>query len=149
MHDPEMRLTPHFRLSEFDCKDGTRVPQTLITGLVYLCEWWLEPFRAEFGRTDIMSGFRTVSHNGFVGGATRSVHLGKTNLPGRERHSVTRAAAADVFPHTGTVKEWHAWAVAHRKRSRHLAAKGRGGIGLYVKQEFLHLDTASLRDWTG
>lgn len=143
------RVTAHFDLREFACRDGTEVPAYGRSGLTLLCKEWLEPFRSQFGPVRVLSGFRTPAHNRAVGGASKSVHMMTTVLPSRPARSRTVAAAADVRAATGDVAAWARWAKEHRARNPHLAKKGRGGIGVYVGQGFVHLDTASNRDWTG
>lgn len=143
------RLSPHFALAEFDCRDGSPVPAAHRAAILHLVEWWLEPLRHEFGRTTIVSGYRTARHNASVGGARASVHMLTTPLPSRPAGSATRAAAADVRCERGRPGDWAAWARRHRARSAHLAREGRGGIGTYLTSGFVHLDTAQLRDWAG
>ncbi len=68
--------TAHFGLHEFACKDGTAVPTDLCGHVQKLMEQ-LEVLRTELGNTPIkvISGYRTVSYNTRIGGATRSRHL--------------------------------------------------------------------------
>lgn len=151
------RLTHHFTVEEFDCHDGTQIPSAWYPAFVRVCEWWLEPIRDQFGPVHVVSGFRTVSHNTMVGGAVHSVHLVKTPLPLGEHHPPANvrpersrmAVAADVVPARGNPAAWAAWARKFRKANRHLGPQGRGGVGEYVASGFVHLDTATLRDWHG
>ncbi len=70
--DGEKRLSPHFKVKEFRCKDGsdTILIDTNLVGL-------LETVRAKCGNRplNITSAYRNKSHNQAVGGATRSQHL--------------------------------------------------------------------------
>lgn len=117
----DRRLTPHFKLSEFRCKDGTAVPENTIEGLQKLCESVLEPMRAKFGVCTVSSGFRTKSHNELVGGASRSYH----------RYDLRPGfAAADVKFRDGSPGEW--FALADR------ILGNAGGAGRY--NTFLHAD---------
>lgn len=149
------RLSPHFTVEEFDCHDGTQVQPEWYDDIARLCEWILEPLRSEFGPVKVISGYRTASHNRHVGGAPHSVHLLTTPLPGGERRPRSSerrspaplAAAADVIPSRGSAVAWATWARALRAAHAHLGPQGRGGVGLYVSQGFVHLDTGPARDW--
>lgn len=142
-----VKLTDHFTLDEFQSRDGVRMPHHLIEDARLLCQWWLEPLRAEFGAVVVRSGWRSPAHNMAVGGARRSVHLGQTPMP---RPSGTRdqtAMAADCSPRTGTPVAWVRWAQEHRRKHPHLGQRARGGIGRYSSGGFVHLDTSAMRDW--
>lgn len=69
--DGEKLLSPHFKVKEFKCKDGS--DKILISDeLIKL----LEKIRGHFNRTlRINSGYRTVAYNKKVGGSPRSQHL--------------------------------------------------------------------------
>jgi uncharacterized protein YcbK (DUF882 family) len=70
-----MQITAHFKRSEFDCKDGTIVPEKFMTNLKLLCKN-LEVIRLYFHRFIIInSGFRSSQHNKDVGGSSKSYHL--------------------------------------------------------------------------
>lgn len=138
------RISQHFTVEEFDCHDGTRVPAAAVPALERLAVEWLEPFRREFGPTIVLSGYRTSSYNRRVGGAAGSYHL----------NYVTAARsldglAADLRPARGTVSDWYRWAVALRADRPRLGRAGRGGIGRYPTQRFVHLDTGPRREWAG
>lgn len=143
------RLTTHFVIEEFDSHDGRLVPAVLVPGIRLWCELWGEPLRQKFGAVTILSGYRSVAHNTAVGGAPASVHLGKSLLPNRASGSKLRAAAGDVQCARGTYADWDDWAHWHRSRTPELQSKGRGGIGSYPLQHFVHLDTWQRRDWVG
>ena len=69
--DGEAYLSPHFRVQEFRCKDGSD-PVFVDTALVEL----LEQLRVHFGKAvTITSGYRTPAHNAKVGGSKSSQHL--------------------------------------------------------------------------
>lgn len=69
------KLTAHFDWEEFDCKDGTPVPKEY-WGNVQLLATNLEALRRVLGLPiQIVSGFRTKTHNKAVGGAPSSQHL--------------------------------------------------------------------------
>lgn len=144
-----LRISEHFTIEEFDCRDGTHVPAAAVGGLWRLAQWWLEPMRDEFGPVVVHSGYRTPTYNASVGGAQRSVHLLRTEMTGLSAGSTVRACAADVSPARRGAVEWARWAQEHRRRHAHLGKRGRGGIGRYVGQGFVHLDTSTSRDWQG
>lgn len=73
--DEKGRMSPHFHIREFDCRDGTRVPEAAIPALKHLCQNYLEPLRNSGGIVHINSGFRTRAYNASVGGASNSVHI--------------------------------------------------------------------------
>ena len=70
--DGPKQLTPHFRVEEFACKDGT--DKILIDEALPVL---LEQMRAYLGcsKINIRSGYRTESHNKSVGGSPTSKHL--------------------------------------------------------------------------
>lgn len=141
------RISKHFVIEEFDCRDGTRVPLAAVTGLIHWAHYFGEPMRERFGLCTVQSGYRTPAYNERIGGAPMSVHLMRTPLPRRVPNSPTLAVAADVSFATGSAVSWAHWAQTLRHRNPHLAKRGRGGIGRYVTSRFIHLDTGPLRDW--
>ena len=70
--DGALHLTPHFRVREFACRDGSD-PIFVEEELAAL----LEAIRLHFGRpVAITSGFRTAAHNASIPGASpHSQHL--------------------------------------------------------------------------
>lgn len=70
-----MKLTEHFKLEDFSCRDGTPYPWPWIEErLRPLCNA-LEIVRTITGRPMIItSGYRTEGYNRKVGGATKSRH---------------------------------------------------------------------------
>jgi uncharacterized protein YcbK (DUF882 family) len=124
------RAGKFFLVSEFDSKDGVTVPASAERELEVLVETLLDPLRRRFGRTIVLSGYRTIGHNRAVGGAPRSFHL-YTLEPGR-------GVAADVRCARGRPDDWH----------RFLNELGAGGLGIYGL--FVHVDTRRVRSrWTG
>lgn len=118
------RISPHFVVSEFACHDGTPVPAAAIRPLTALCVRYLEPLRAEFGRTTIVSGHRPTRYNAEHGGAPRSQHVyGKHGF----------GVAADVVCERGRPTDWF----------RFLDALGAGGLGLY--DSWVHVDNRNSR----
>ena len=103
--DGEAYLSPHFRVQEFRCKDGSD-PVFVDTALVEL----LEQLRAHFGKAvTITSGYRTPAHNAKAGGTRFSQHL--------------YGRAADIRVQGASVEEVAACA----ERLLH----GCGGVGRY------------------
>jgi hypothetical protein len=132
------RLSKHFVVEEFDCKDGTKVKSREYKGLQYLCRQYLEPMRAKFGACSVHSGYRTRAYNQRVGGASQSFHI----YPAHDGND----QAADVSFARGTPSQWHAYANSIRRRKR----RGRGGLGLYPTQGFVHIDIRDYKsDWRG
>lgn len=69
------QLTKNFHRSEFDCKDGTRVPVKYKNNLIKLATN-LQVIRDDLNAPiTISSGYRTEMHNRKVGGAKHSQHL--------------------------------------------------------------------------
>jgi uncharacterized protein YcbK (DUF882 family) len=117
-------------MSEFDSRDGRRVPASAHSEVRLLVSRYLDPLREHFGPTVVTSGFRSLTHNQAVGGAPRSFHRYDLR-PGR-------GVAADVRPARGTVAEWLAF----------LDELGAGGLGVYA--HFVHVDTRKHRArWEG
>lgn len=112
-------LSAHFRVSEFDCHDGRKVPAVAIPALKLLAFLLLEPMRAEFGACTVLSGYRPEDYNRRIGGARASQHI----------YELTpESVAADlVFAH-GTPRDWY----------RKADELGAGGLGLYPS--FVHVD---------
>jgi uncharacterized protein YcbK (DUF882 family) len=124
------RLSEHFTVEEFDCRDGTKVHPRDHDGLEYLCRTFLEPLRKKYGPVRINSGFRTATYNRKIGGASNSFHV-YTAHDGNDQ-------AADVSCRKGGPKEWHRTLNTIRKIHR----DGKGGLGLY--STFVHVD---IRDY--
>ena len=117
--DGSTKLTAHFRVREFRCKDGSdaifideKLPKLLEQIRVY----------AENAVT-ITSAYRTVTYNARpeVGGARGSLH--------------TKGQAADIITKGRTVEQIAKFA----------QAIGAGGVGLYTAKNFVHVDTRATR----
>ena len=71
----QIYVTPHFKFSEFSCKDGTPVPNHLLFN-VRMLAGCLEVLRGHFQLPIIInSAYRTESYNRKVGGVSASQHL--------------------------------------------------------------------------
>ena len=137
------QLSAHFTLPEFNCHDGTPVPRVAIPALERLCRDVLEPLRAEFGSCTVLSGYRHRAYNASIGGAPQSQHI----------YDLTPdSVAVDIRFVRGDPVAW-------RKAARRAMVKayGRrgwlrkaGGIGLYVRSGFVHVDSRPYRaEWQG
>ena len=119
----KLYLSKHFQVEEFACKDGSDT--------VWVAEELpdvLESIRAQAGGKPmtVLSGYRTPSYNVKVGGAEYSQHVYGT--------------AADIC-----VKGVGVDTLAKYAR---IAMPERGGVGIYAKQGFVHVDTRSEKaDW--
>ena len=121
----KLYLSKHFQAKEFACRDSSDT--------VWVAEELLdvlESIRAQAGGKPmtVLSGYRTPSYNTKVGGAEYSQHVYGT--------------AADIC-----VKGVDVNTLAKYAR---IAMPERGGVGIYVKQGFCHVDVREARaDWTG
>jgi len=117
----EVQLSKNFVLSEFHCRDGTRVPsmyydnlKTLVYNLQMLRDCIEKPII-------ILSGYRTIEHNKAVNGSRKSYHL--------------TAQAADFIVPSIMIETLHE-IVGHLIRNGSMKP---GGLGLY--DTFIHYDT--------
>lgn len=132
------RLSKHFVVEEFDCKDGTLVKSREYKGLSYLCRQYLEPMRKRFGPCTVHSGYRTRTWNHIVGGEPGSYHIYSMH-DGNDQ-------AVDVSFAQGSPESWGAFANSIRRIKR----SGKGGIGIYPSKGFVHLDIRDYKaDWRG
>lgn len=129
-------ITPNFRVSEFDCKDGTPYPQEWIEGrLVPLAES-IQEIRDEVDMPIvIVSGYRSPSYNQRIKarrGDASGVATNSQHMEGR---------AADIMCPGITTKELHEIAMhmhMHGKLTRF------GAIVLYPESGWVHVDTLKL-----
>lgn len=121
-----MKLTSNFTLQEFDCKDGTPVPQQFIPNVQKLAEQ-LQTLRDYIGEPVMItgSGYRTPSHNAKVGGARNSQHL--------------TASGADINARNYTPRQLSKIIEKLIKEKKML----QGGIGVY--KGFVHYDIRGTR----
>ena len=113
-------MTKNFSVHEFNCKDGTPVPQELFPNLETLAKQ-LQVIRDHIGEPlQVLSGYRSPAHDKKVGGKTKSYHM--------------KAMAADLACKSLTPKKLHSLILS-------LIAQGKiknGGVGLYPG--FVHYD---------
>lgn len=70
-----MKLTTNFSLEEFDCRDGSEMPESVRTNITKLAEQ-MQIIRDHFGKAiTINSGYRSPDYNKRIGGAKYSQHL--------------------------------------------------------------------------
>lgn len=123
------QMSPHFRVREFDCKDGRKVPAVAVPALRRLCTVYLEPMRAAFGPCHVMSGYRPADYNRRIGGASLSQHIYELG---------PESVAADLIFRFGTPADW----------ARLADQLGAGGVGRYPT--FVHVDNRGGRArWSG
>lgn len=110
----------NFKITEFDCNDGTAVPPKYYTNVQNLMKQ-LEVLRSELGSSiSINSAYRPSKYNKAVGGGSNSQHL--------------YAKASDIVVKGYTPKQVHA-------KIEELTKAGKmtqGGLGLY--KTFVHYD---------
>ena len=70
-----MELTKNFSKKEFDSKDGSKMPDSILVNIMKLaCN--LQRLRDVIGKPILInSGYRSPSHNAKVGGSPNSQHL--------------------------------------------------------------------------
>jgi hypothetical protein len=130
------RVSPHFRAIEFATKDGSPIPIRALPGIKRHANRFLEPMRARFGPCHVVSGYRHKAYNRSIGGATDSRH-------DWDRHP--DATATDLVFADGTPEQW----AAELRRLR-AQTGGTGGIGVYPRSGFVHVDSRPYAaDWSG
>lgn len=117
------QLSAHFKVREFACGDGSDA--VLVAPRLVMV---LETIRTHFGTAvRINSGYRTPQYNAKVGGVAHSQHCYGTaaDITVRGQAPATVAAfARQIMP------DW-------------------GGVGVYARKGFTHIDVREKRsDWT-
>jgi uncharacterized protein YcbK (DUF882 family) len=119
------KITTNFSLEEFNCKDGSEMPNDVMINIIKLAKN-LQVLRDSVGKTiTITSGYRSPKYNLKIGGAKDSQH--------------TKGTAADIKVKGMTPKE-----VA--KVIEGLIASGKmtqGGIGIYPS--WVHYDCRKIK----
>ena len=130
-------LSAHFKATEFYCNDGSACPIVARTAMVNLCEDYLEPLRAKFGMCLLLSGYRHELYNASIGGARASQHIYEHNF---------ESVAADIRFQRGSPQMW----AIEAKQLRINRNGGNGGIGVYPRSNFIHVDNRMYKaDWSG
>jgi len=116
-----MKLTKNFSLAEFDCKDGTKVPEKYIKNAQEVANN-LQVLRDYLGVPVSItgSGYRTPAHNKKVGGAKNSQHLtcSAADINAKDISPKVLAATIETLIATKKMKQ--------------------GGVGIYPN--FIHYD---------
>ena len=122
--DGNTKLTSNFLVKEFACRDGSDV--VLIHPMLPLV---LQCVRMHFkAAVTVNSGYRTVTYNQTVGGVAKS------------QHCLGTAADITVAGHTP----------AEVKAFLRQLMPDWGGVGVYAKQNFTHVDMRREKaDWAG
>jgi hypothetical protein len=124
--------TDLFVVAEFDCRDGTPVPEASVPALKALVQGYLLPLRKAGGPVHVNSGFRTLAYNRSIGGASMSIHVYNASW----QHSPW-AVAADHWQEgrsPGAVQAWHD------------ANTRPDGMGYY--SSFTHVDNRNRIGWS-
>jgi len=115
-----MKLTANFTLREFECNDGTTVPEKYISNVNKLA-YNLQVLRDELKKPiHINSGYRHTAYNKRIGGAKFSQHL--------------TASASDITVRDITPKKLARTILKLIKQGK----MNEGGVGLY--NGFVHYD---------
>ena len=119
-----MKLTENFSVHEFKCRDGSVVPEDLMSNVQELAEN-LQVLREHIGKPIIViSGYRSPKYNRKIGGARRSQHM--------------KAKAADIVVPGMKPDEVREVILALIKEGK----MKKGGVGRYTT--FIHYD---VRGW--
>jgi uncharacterized protein YcbK (DUF882 family) len=121
-----MKLTNNFWLKEFNCKDGTIVPERLIGNVQLLAEQ-LQTLRDVIGEPiQINSAYRHGAYNQSIGGSKNSQHI--------------LAKAADIVVGEGFTPKLIVGTIEALIASGEMME---GGLGLY--DNFVHYDIRGVR----
>lgn len=122
--DGSKKLSTNFTVKEFACKDGSDA--VLVAPRLVMV---LQSIRSHFGVPVVIhSAYRTPQYNDKVGGVAHSQHCYGTAADISVRGQTPAAVAAYARQ---LMPDW-------------------GGVGIYSKQGFTHIDTREVRaDWNG
>lgn len=117
-------ISKNFSMWEFDCKDGTSVPEEFKPNVKRLVLEVLQPLRNYFRQpVHIHSGYRTEAYNESCGGVQNSQHL--------------TGMAADIDFDDVSEDDVQTFVKGYML-CRHLFYKHGGGVGWY--ESFTHVD---------
>ena len=133
--DRSRKLSDNFYLYEFDCRDGTPVPEHLVDSLAAFVLKNLQTLREFFGAPiTVTSGYRHEAYNKAIKGSQNSYHI--YDAPGREGKF-----AVDFVVH------------GRDPQTVYTAIEGliRLGLlddgGLHAYDNFIHYDSGPRRRW--
>ena len=116
-----LKLTENFNIEEFDCNDGTKVPEKYVSNAKKVAEN-LQVLRDYLVESVSItgSGYRTKEHNDKIGGAKESQHLtaNGADINAKNKTPKQLAAIIEKLIKAGKMEE--------------------GGIGIY--KGFVHYD---------
>jgi Peptidase M15 len=124
--------SPNFSWAEFDCNDGTPIPEKSKPAIRHWCLTVGEPVRARYGPVHVNSGFRHKLYNARIGGEPNSVHI--YDFPGRLPPEDDGAVAVDFRCERGSPRDWYEF-----------TAGKADGRGLYAT--FHHADNRNRIGW--
>lgn len=144
------KITEHFSLEEFACKDGAPYPQEWISDrLTPLCQM-LEVVREACDHpVTVLCGYRSAAYNERLRQRGLTGESGTTGVAQHSQH--TEGKAADITVFGMTVADLY-------KKIMDLQKAGKlpkiGGVGFYPHQGFCHVDiyrlpSGTLRKWVG
>ena len=141
-------VTPHFKLHEFDCKDGTPYPSEWVESRLFVLCDVLETIRERSGGAiHIVSGYRSPTYNqGLRKAGLRGEHA-STGVAEKSQH--TEGRAADIACFGMTTDNLHSLIKTLWEDG---ALPGLGGLAKYPLHGFTHVDTwikapGKLRTW--
>lgn len=146
-----MKISEHFDLDEFACPDGVVYPEEWVHTRLPPLLRVLETIRHAIGdrRTTVLCGYRTIAYNQRLRERGLNGERHTTGVALHSQHCEGRAADIQVFGVTTHVL--HSLIL-----ELHEAGKlpDLGGVGLYEKLGFVHVDTyrlatGQLRKWEG
>jgi uncharacterized protein YcbK (DUF882 family) len=141
-------ITPHFRLDEFACKDGTPYPREWIESRLQPLADMLEKIREKVGHPiTIVCGYRSPEYNEKLRQRGLQGERGQTGVAKNSQHTEGNAADISCFGMT-TDNLFSAIKVIWEDGE----IPALGGIGRYTAHGFVHVDTmikapGKLRTW--
>lgn len=135
-------ITPHFRVHEFDCKDGTPYPEQWIAERLQPLANALERIRTKIGLPlSIVCGYRSPEYNQRLRMRGLKSERGATGVALHSQH--TEGRAADIAA-VGMLPEQLHGAIIAMCRAGELPEIG--GVGLYAQSGFVHVDILKADD---